>query len=151
MLADGELLPGCAGTGLFDLLLDCWTCNPDDECGVSGVEGLGFYYLALGLPGTPGNITTAVTMPGGGNYRLAYELQNKNSQGLPNSWRAIIETLTGPSFSPIIGNVIINAPYFLYKPLALAFQLPPGTTSISLTFEGRQVSPQNLAKCFSPS
>lgn len=111
----------------------CWTCKPSlpDSCGVDAFNG----YIYLGPTNITGSISTAVGVPGGGPYRLAYWLTNYN--GIPNSWQAIIQPLTGPTFPSIIVDSLSNATIPSYVARTRQFVLPPGTVSIRLTFQAR--------------
>lgn len=92
--------------------------------------------------GSTAAVTTTVTVPGGGPYKLAYQLYNSGGHKV-NSWQAIIEPLDGPWFSPIVLDTLFNAPAFNWTARELPFSLPPGTKSIALAFQARNVSPGN--------
>lgn len=124
------------GTGVFQILSSCWSCQGTLYCNFNYPK-LGSF--RLGPYGATGNVTTIVGVPGGGPYRLVYDIQNIGGYG--NSWMVVIEALTGPSFPAIILDSQINAATFDYTTRQLGFNLPNGTTSVHLTFNGRNVSP----------
>jgi hypothetical protein len=118
---------GLDGAGEFPyrLLEECWTCQ---------ASGCGLYaaYAVLYAVKTIGNITAGVRIPGGGLYRLAYSLATGAS--LPNSWRAIIGSTDG-SFKPISLDVLTDSDGFDPTYRELLFNVPSGTTAITLTFQ----------------
>lgn len=91
-------------------------------------------------PGITTNITTTVSIPGGGPYTLTYKLRLGNPQGPPNSWRATIAAVDG-SFSRIVLESITDYSNGGFDPTyrELGFSMPNGTTVVKLTFEGTQV------------
>jgi hypothetical protein len=98
--------------------------------------GCGGNTAVFGAVGRPTNISTSISVPGGGIYRLAYWLAN--SGGPANFWRAIVGP-TDRSFEPIVFDVLTDSPSFGRTYREFAFSLPRGTVAITLTLEGRQV------------
>lgn len=132
-----KLIPAFPGTGVFNISTACWTCNATNDCYIGGTDQI----IGLGPDFIPGNITTIVGVPGGGSYRLAYDLQQP--KGYQNSWRVIIEALPGqPPFPPIILDSFVNADIFPWTPRVNPFSLVDGTTSIKLVFQATHVSPK---------
>jgi hypothetical protein len=121
---------GCAGQGPYSFNDSCWSCIANNCIFHNG-------YVEFGPFGTTGNLSTMVTVSGGGPYQLAYRLTNEGG-GPPISWRAIIGSLDG-SFSPIVLDTLTNSSSFYYEERTLPFELPKGTKAITLTFEARQV------------
>lgn len=77
-----------------------------------------------------------MSRPGGGAYSLSYEYANQ--QGIPNSFKVIIGSVDG-SFSPIVLDPLTDAPRFNWIWREFAFNVPEGTSTITLTFEVRKV------------
>lgn len=131
------LLRGCAGNGLFTLSEPCWTClAPSSYCRISSQRNT----LGLAPFNTTGDVVTAIGVPGGGPYRLSYQLLK--SGDTPSSWKAIIQPLGGSSFPAIVLDALSNWTTFPFTARELPFRLPDGTTSVQLTFRARAVSPR---------
>lgn len=136
----GWLVSGCAGAGSFDLWESCWTCQgPQNTC-IKYPKYDGAY---LNTTGTTGNLTAVVGVPYGGPYVLKYYLGNivtNLSSPLNNSWKALIEPVSGPAFATVILDALSDASPFGNTARTLPFSVPEGTTSIRLTFNARNVS-----------
>lgn len=86
--------------------------------------------------GGTSSATATVTVPGGGQYRLAYAL---SGGGLPSSWEARIESVDG-SFPAIVLESLADTTPAIDRPIEeLPFTLPAGTAAIHLTFEARHL------------
>ncbi len=109
----------------------CWTCQ-GDLCLIRET------YARLGPVGTTSDLTTRVTVQGGGAYRLVYTLTHDDGQQKPNAWRVVIGSIDG-SFSSIQLESLTDAPAFPARSTQRPFNVPARTTAITLTFSGRQV------------
>eukprot|EP00884_Botryococcus_braunii_P000499 jgi/Botrbrau1/1044/Bobra.0076s0011.3 len=115
-----------AGQGPYLFTTPCWDCSS------GGCQGASAYFNEVGRSY---NISTAITVPAGGVYRLSYWLTNGG--GPTNFWRAIVGAIDG-SFAPIVVDFLSDSPPFGRTYRELAFSLPGGTSAINLTLEGRQ-------------
>lgn len=101
-------------------------------CDLDGTFGF------LLFKGVPGNATTVVGVPGGGQYQLVYQLHNGG--GPPNSWRAIVESVDG-SFAPIVLDPLLDVLPFNATARQVPFSLPfRALGAIRLTFQSQNVS-----------
>jgi hypothetical protein len=119
----------CAGQGPYFFSATCWTCE-GAWCEIYGD------YARIGNVGTLSNLTTRVNVQGGGPYRLAYTLTHGYSE--PNAWRVVVGSVDG-SFGSVVLESLTNAPAFPARYTELPFNIPDGTTAVTLTFSGRQV------------
>ncbi len=114
--------------GPYRFTEDCWIC-----------EGSGCFlandYAQLSRAGAASNLSTTITVPGQGPYRLAYQLENGG--GPVNSWRAIIGSTDG-SFNSVVLELLVDSPSFDLTYRELPF-LIPSATAVAITFEARQV------------
>lgn len=122
----------------------CWACQPPigycaidpHDKDVDIVHG----EFILAVIGKTGTVSTPVAVPGGGPYKLAYQLYNAGGHK-KNSWQAIIEPSDGPPFPAVFLDTLKNAAAFNWTPREFPFSLPPGTKSVRLTFQARHVRP----------
>eukprot|EP00884_Botryococcus_braunii_P006086 jgi/Botrbrau1/15479/Bobra.43_2s0099.1 len=121
-----------AGGGPYVFSEACWTCLDEDPGSFCLPAGS---YLRLAAYGRVTRVSTGVSVPGGGPYRLVYRLRNEG--GPTNSWQAVIGSVDS-SFSDMTVEFINNSNAFDWTYRELPFLLPPGTTTITLTFGGRQ-------------
>jgi hypothetical protein len=132
----------CAGQGPYSFIALCWTCEGSYSlCSFSDIT-TAFIWGYSWMP--PTNLTSVVTIPGRGTYRLAFWLQSggrrRNWVQSSNSWRAIIESVDR-SFSPIVVDTLTNVPYLDATYREMHFQIPTQTTAVLLKFEVREVRP----------
>lgn len=120
----------CAGSGPFSLSAPCWSCQ-GDYCYLNDQVAV------IGAIGSTSTATATVRVARGGQYTLAYRLRNLGPA--LNSWKAIVGAVDG-SFAPLVLEALTNSTAFGWTERQLAFVLPAGTTAITLTFQGRQVS-----------
>jgi hypothetical protein len=105
----------------------CWTCQ-GDYCYLYGTEAW------LGDVDYPSNLMTRVSVQGGGPYRLAYTLTHDDTQ--PNTWRVAIGSVDG-SFGSTVLESLTNAAAISARYTELPFNVPAGTTAITVTFSGQ--------------
>jgi hypothetical protein len=115
--------------GTYLLSTPCWTCQ-GRWCQLRGADA------RLGNVGTASNITTRVSVQGGGSYKLAYTVTH--DFGTPNAWRVVVGSVDG-SFSSSVLESLTDAPAIPSRYTEQPFNVPAGTTAITLTFSGRQV------------
>jgi hypothetical protein len=128
-------VPLCAGQGPYSLSYPCWTC--------AGSCQLNEDYARLGSVGYAANLSTTVTVPGGGPYRLAYTLSLDDGQ--PNAWRAVVGSVDG-TFTSLVLEALVDAPGFPPTARQLSFSIPDGTTAVTLTLAGRHVRSDPLIR-----
>jgi hypothetical protein len=129
----------CAGQGPYRYSTSCWTCQGS----VCNIDSNTYALISPDSGNAPTNLTTVVTIPGRGTYRLEYWLMSGGSPdywGSSNSWRAIIESVDR-SFSPIVVETLTNIPFLDPTYRAMSFQIPTQTPAALIKFEVRQVRP----------
>ncbi len=126
-----------AGQGPYLFSAPCWTCE-------GGLCVLGDTFASVK---DSVNLTTRVSVQGGGPHTLAYRLMYEcsaasgpgcNVPSWRNTWQATVGSVDG-SFGPSVLESLTNVTELRGIPRQLPFNVPSGTRAITITFSGVQV------------
>jgi hypothetical protein len=109
----------------------CWDCQHECE----KVERLRYYAKLGGHRGA--GLTTDVAVQGNKHYSLSYDLRQPHILGASKYWNASMDTLNGPRQAIVIDDLAVDTERLRRN---TTFFVPPGTTTISLSFFAQLVS-----------